>query len=42
MVVFLSQITLINIEIPAHFPSGSVRTRTRGGAVMPCGFKTRC
>ena len=23
---------LINIEIPAHFPSGSARTRTRGGA----------
>ena len=32
MVVFLPQLTMINIEIPAHFPSGSVRTRTRGGA----------
>src|ERR1700732_1871854 len=32
MVVFLPQLTMINIEIPAHFPSGSARTRTRGGA----------
>jgi hypothetical protein len=23
MVVFLPQLTMINIEIPAHFPSGS-------------------
>ena len=27
MVVFLPQLTMINIEIPAHFPSGSTRTR---------------
>ena len=27
MVVFLPQLTMINIEIPAHFPSGSARTR---------------
>jgi hypothetical protein len=32
MVVFLPQLTMINIEIPAHFPSGNARTRTRGGA----------
>ena len=25
MVVFLPQLTMINIEIPAHFPSGSAR-----------------
>jgi hypothetical protein len=28
MVVFLPQLTMINIEIPAHFPSGSARTRS--------------
>jgi hypothetical protein len=32
MVVFLPQLTVINIEIPPPLPSGSVRTRTRGGA----------
>ena len=30
MVVFLPQVTMIDIEIPADFPSGSARTR--GGA----------
>src|SRR5260370_12393459 len=32
MVVFLPQLNMIDIEIPAHFPSGTARTRTRGGA----------
>ena len=32
MVVFLPQLTMINIDIPAHFPSGSVRMHTRGVA----------
>jgi len=27
MVVFLPQVTIIDIEIPADFPSGSARTR---------------
>ena len=31
MVVFLPQLNMIDIEIPAHFPSGSARPRTRGG-----------
>jgi hypothetical protein len=28
--VVLPQLTMINIEISAHFPSGNARTRTRG------------
>ena len=30
MIVFLPQLTMIDIEIPAHFPSGSACARTRG------------
>jgi hypothetical protein len=32
MVVFLTQVTMIDIQIPADFPPGNARMRTRGGA----------